>query len=597
MSDADEIKRQLDLIQVVSETVDLDTRSRTPKAACPFHVERTPSFVIFPDTQVWRCFGACATGGDVFAFLMKRDGLSFREALQEGARRVGLDLPSPRQPTEDGDSPLYSANETALDYFWSMLRSHSGEEAREYLAGRGIDVEAARRRDIGLAPSGLDSLAGHLKSVGVRAAAAKDAGLVVQNRDGTWRDMFARRVTVAIRDRRGRVIGFGGRSLDGSEPKYLNTPRTRLFDKSAVLYGLNWAEEAVRKTGQAVVVEGYMDTITAHEHGYKNVVASMGTAITAEQVSQIVDLAKTVILALDADAAGQEATLNSLESVWSIHSSDGSRRRRGPEIKIAHLSEGKDPDEAIRHAPEEWRAALEDAVPLLEWLIEAYGQRHDPSTPEGKLSIVNAVDALIKGLDNPYEQDRYITRLSEILGLTYEQVRAYLTHSPRGDRPRRRQRPSEPAIEGGSLLLENTQTALEEHTLALVLQHPDLWEYSVDLPEHVFAEPANRALFGAMKEFGRIEGLTDTLDTALSERVDQLVERPLPPSDQRTRIADVTECIRRLHEKYLRMLKTQEQRVLSELDQGEVSEEVRAQIQEQSLETNQRLKQLFARPQ
>ncbi len=276
--------------------------------------------------------------------------------------------------------------------------------------------------------------------------------------------------------------------------------------------------------------------------------------------------------------------------------SGASKGRRGLEIRIAHLSGGKDPDEAIRQAPSEWRTAIDEARPLLDWLIDAYGQRHDPTTPEGKQRIVGAVDGLIKQLDNPYEQDRYMGRLSEILGISYDQVRAYLARPQSVRRPQRRQRGSEEPVSGRSLLLENTQAALEEYLLSLILAHPDLWEYAVDLPEYVFADPANRALFGAMKEFGRISGLEDSLDSALSERLDQLIERPLPPSDQRTRIADVTECIRRLHEKYLRTLKTQEQRVLSDADQGEVSEEVRARIHEQSLETNERLKQLFARP-
>ena len=237
MSQVDEIKSALDIVQVVSETVDLDTRSRTPKANCPFHAERTPSFVVFPDSGTWRCFGACAVGGDVISFIQKRDDLDFRGALKAAASRAGIELDDRAREKQETLSPLISANDVALGYFWTQLLATSGEDARAYLEGRGIDTDMARRRDLGLAPNGMETLAGHLKSTGTPGSAASGAGLVVQTADGGWRDMFKGRLTIAIRDAEGRVVGFGGRELDGSEPKYLNTGRTAIFDKSRILYG------------------------------------------------------------------------------------------------------------------------------------------------------------------------------------------------------------------------------------------------------------------------------------------------------------------------------------------------------------------------
>ncbi len=598
MADVEQIKKALDIVQVISETVDLDTRSRTPKAVCPFHSERTPSFVVFPESQLWKCFGACATGGDVISFLMKRDNVEFRDALKDAAQRAGIELDTPNGPKPRSVEPALDANEMAVGYFWTQLNSAVGDGARAYLEGRGISMDIARRRDFGLAPSGMETLTGHLKSIGVSGAAAVAAGLVVQSRDGGWRDMFTGRLTIAIRDKKGKAVGFGARSLDGSDPKYLNTGRTEVFDKSAILYGLNWAEKAIRATRTAVVVEGYMDVLTAHEAGFENVVASMGTAITADQVAELRGLADIVVLALDSDAAGQEATLNSLETVWGAMGTTGGSGSsgRGIEIRVVSLEGGKDPDEVIRTSPNEWVTAVDNAAPLLEWLLESYSNRLDLQTDDGKAEITRTLFPLITAVSNPYEQDRYLTMLSEKLGVTIEQLRSSAgrlrrTRRARVNAPRR----DENEIEAEALQIETTGWSVETHLLQLVLAYPDLMEYATELPDEMLLDATNRALFTALRRSDTIEGLRAAISPDLLERLDQLTARPLPPADQKTRVADVSECVKRLHERRLRSLKAEESQVRGEIGEDGTPDDTHEMVNQTALDTNERLRQLFAR--
>ena len=220
MSLVDEVKSRSDIVQVISDYVDLDTSSRQPKALCPFHSERTPSFVIYPDTGTWHCFGSCAEGGDVISFLMKRENMSFAEALQNLANRAGIKIEEHKnEPRKKPITGLIEANHIAAGYFLSRLKAPVGEKTREYLATRGIDVETATRRGMGLAPDGMETLSGHLRTRNVQAGTARDAGLITRTEDGSWRDMFRGRLTIEIRDPRDRIIGFGARTLDGSEPK------------------------------------------------------------------------------------------------------------------------------------------------------------------------------------------------------------------------------------------------------------------------------------------------------------------------------------------------------------------------------------------
>lgn len=550
-------------------------------------------------------------GGDAITFIMKRDGIEFTEALKQAADLFGISWKggsttkgrSESGPLKNANHPV-RANEIALEYFRSILNSPAGDQARLYLSSRGITTEVATRQDIGLSPKGMQSLSGHLRSVGVTGTDAKTAGLVTQSQDGNWRDMFSGRLTFAIRNTGGEIIGFAGRSLDDTEPKYLNTARTELFDKSRTLYGLHHALAAIRTSRTAVIVEGYTDTISAHEAGFENVVASMGTAITTEQMALLANNCQTVVLALDPDAAGHEATRNALETLWATYGVSagepqqaGLSRRAGIELRVTRLAPGRDPDELIRHSPESWQTAINDSQPLLEWLIEAYATQIDLSNTQGKATITQTVFPMITLISNPYEQDRYLTLLARHVDVSVERLRATASQI----RPTKKYYPgriAKPRSNAESLELFNaTEASIEEHLLTLLLKYPDLMNYADGLQDEVFRGSCNRILFTALKRSDTISGLRGFVDQDTQQLVDRLEVKSLPPSDQSVRVADVQETVSRLREFYLRSLKAQEEQVRRELDSGSMVNETktREQIDQETLDTNGELKKIFAR--
>lgn len=606
MTLVDDVKARSDIVQVVSQYADLDTRSRTPKAPCPFHSERTASFVVFPDTGTWRCFGACSTGGDVISFVMRKENLQFSEALKQLADQAGIEY---RQGQKNGDSDLlYKANEVAAAYFSALLSSPDGAEARAYLEGRGIDAEAAKRRGFGMSPSGIETLAGHLKTRGISAGAAKAAGLVRQGQDGGWNDMFRGRLTIEIRDRRGNIAGFGARSMDGSEPKYLNSPRSSIFDKSGLLYGLNWAADGVSASGTVVVVEGYMDAITAHEAGFDNTVASMGTAITTDQVGLVRGLASEVILALDSDVAGQTATRNSLETVWGAIQNQR-RSANGPgnvaaaslSIRVATFESGKDPDEVIRgdSTGEAWRESLKKAKPLLDYLLETAAGTYDLTTPDGKAKAAGELRPLINTVPNQYEQEGYMTRLAELLDVSLEQLRvsapraaprrqfrAVMDREPRGT--------STDAV--ASALNPDSVNAGEDYLLAVVLQNPEYREYAMGANEEQFRDPVNRVIFTMLSDSATLEGAALSGEGGVAEKIERLRNKTLPPTDQKEMVDAISDCVQRLHQRHIRTIKAEENRLLP-TDGRALPEDPHqaAALARRLVETNDRLQHLFAR--
>ena len=315
MAVIDDIKARLDIVDVVSSHVSLQRSGRAFKACCPFHQERTPSFYVNPERQSWHCFGACGTGGDIFGFIMKAENLEFKEALLRLAQQAGVTVPTRERQSDQDD--LYRLNETAREYFQQYLASSMGGDARAYLEGRGVTRESVSKFELGLSPRDGQGLLNHLLKSGFAPEQMVRAGAVWQHQDGGHRDAFRGRLIIPIRNGQGELGGFGSRALDDSMPKYLNTGRTPVFDKGRTLYGLYLARETARRDGM-VIVEGYMDAISAHQHGYENVVASMGTALTDYQVAEVLRITRQVTMALDADAAGQQATLRSLESSWQV---------------------------------------------------------------------------------------------------------------------------------------------------------------------------------------------------------------------------------------------------------------------------------------
>ena len=552
MSVVDDIKARLDIVDTVSGYVTLQKAGRNFKGLCPFHTEKTPSFFVSPERQSWRCFGACAEGGDAFSFVMRAERLDFGDALRELARKTGVELSASTREKPDG---LYAANAEAARYYQDQLRSPQGERAREYLKGRGMAAESAVRFQLGYSPRG-NALKTHLLGMGIGESDALKAGLLRQDEEsGETRDFFYNRIMFPIHDRQGRVIGFGARGLDDDAiPKYLNTPQTPVFDKSATLYGLHLAAERVKSEEVGVVVEGYMDAIAAHESGYANVVASMGTALTERQVSQLRALASSFVLALDPDAAGQEATLRSLESSWRIVSrqrtpTGGAMLYREPvTLRIAALPAGKDPDALIREDREAWERVVERAAPLVEFLVQAMASRFDLGTGQGKAQAAEAVFPFIASTDNDFERERYTRLLADTLGVSRETLLASVSRAwraPGRAAPRAggRQAAPGPNVSAARLASDSTRSR-EDYVLALLLSDPDLREHVQGLtPDEVFRHTEDRELFRRWQDVSSVEELEADLDDVLRERLANLSAMTLESADRLQREAALKQCV------------------------------------------------------
>src|SRR5215210_5807152 len=319
-----EVRDRTEIVDLVSNYVQLKKTGRSHKGLCPFHQEKTPSFVVFPESGNFHCFG-CGRGGDVFTFYMGVERVEFREALQELAKRAGIELvnaPSLPPEVDAHRNRLVELNELAAAYYANVSRNTTpGAAGRDVLAQRGVSAEITERFGLGFAPDG-DTLGRYLNERGVDPAMAVEAGLLSERESGGYRDRFRNRLLFPIRTREGRVVGFGGRALGEAIPKYLNSPQTVIFDKSTLLFGLDLAQESIRRDDQVVIVEGYMDAIAAHQFGYANVVAAMGTAVTEQQIGLVKRLSRNIVLALDADVAGQLATLRSLETMQGALDAD-----------------------------------------------------------------------------------------------------------------------------------------------------------------------------------------------------------------------------------------------------------------------------------
>jgi DNA primase len=421
-----EVRERLDIIELVNGYTPLKKAGRSFKGLCPFHQEKTPSFVVFPDSQNFHCFG-CGKGGDLFTFYMEIERVDFREALRELARRAGVELehtPGIKPEQDERRQRLVAAIDLATTFFHDILLNHpAGAAGRALAAERGLDETMIERFRLGFAPESWDALLRVLSSKGFDQGLAIEAGLAQERESGGAYDRFRNRFIFPIANRDGVYVGFGARALGDDQPKYLNSPQTPLFDKSSLLYGLHLAKDAIRSSDRAVVVEGYMDAIAAHQFGHANVVAAMGTALTEPQVSQLKRFSKRIVLALDADAAGQMATLRSLESMpealdkvdtpmADAHGIIRFQRKLDARISILRLPEGKDPDDLIRKQPELWDRLVEDSMPFLDFFIDTVSAQVDLDDPNSKSAAFQRIAPLLRIAGDQVTQQHYISRIA-----------------------------------------------------------------------------------------------------------------------------------------------------------------------------------------
>jgi DNA primase len=551
MSAIEEIKARTNIIDLISRYTPLKRAGSIYKGLCPFHNERTPSFVVYPNSGTWHCFGACSTGGDVFSFLMRKENLDFREALERLAQETGVSLEEQDQDQERTQkAALFEVNEAAAKYFHDLLLNHAqAAPARDYLERRKMDRETIDSFQIGFALEQWSPLRDYLSSRGFGLDIQLAAGLVKRNeqRESIY-DAFRNRVIIPIRDRQGRVIGFGGRVLDNSQPKYLNTAETPLFHKSHVVFAIDRAQNAIRDADQVVIVEGYMDVIAAHQHGYENVVACMGTALTTEQLRQLQRYTQNFVLALDADAAGEAATIRGLnqarQSLTRVSKpvvSPGGRvqmtDRLGASLRIISMPEGMDPDDVIRGDRDLWQDLVGRAQPLVDFFFAVTSRRVDLASAQGKAEAVAELAPLIAEVDNDVERQHYVHQLARLVQveefIIESRVRAAARATqaePPADRRTtdiRNDARSETSADDESAALDGNATGaptterrvrsvaqpaieVEDHLLAMMVREPDalIWmaqraaELKIDPPQEADLQHAeNQEIFGSLKRF------------------------------------------------------------------------------------------------
>ncbi|MDD4238136.1 MAG: DNA primase [Desulfotomaculaceae bacterium] len=411
------VRQRSDIVEVVSRYVQLKKKGKNHTGSCPFHSERTPSFTVTPEKQIFYCFG-CGTGGDVFKFLMLKDNLSFQEAVAVLAQQVGVTIPADESPAQQDKerrlSLIREVNKLARDYFRQTLQQHgAAANARKYLARREVTLELQEEFQLGFALSEWNSLLGFLESKGFTPKQAAEAGLVVKTEAGRYYDRFRNRLIFPIWDATGQITGFGGRVLDDYLPKYLNTPETLFFSKGRILYGLHLARAAIREKGHVVVMEGYMDVVTAHQHGIKNAVASMGTALTQEHGRLLTHYSRDVVIAYDADAAGEAATVRSLDLLEEL----------GCQVRVLRLPDGKDPDEFLKkHGSQTWETLVTGAPLLFQYKLDQAAGASPLRTPADKLEVLRRVYPSLAGFSSDVEREEGLRAAARTLNLSWETV-------------------------------------------------------------------------------------------------------------------------------------------------------------------------------
>ncbi len=467
-----QIQDRLDIVEVISAYAPLKKSGRNFKAPCPFHHEKTPSFMVSPDKQIFHCFG-CGVGGNVFSFLMKQEKKDFREVVEMLAERVGVEIPKDKYAnpeTTERTALFFKAHALAADYYHeTLVGGGEAEKARRYLKERGVSEQATRTFKIGYSLDSWDGLYRTLKNK-IPDAILEKTGLVIARKEGGFYDRFRQRLIFPIVDSKGVCIAFGARVLDDSTPKYLNSPESEIYSKGKQLYGFFQARKAIHEDDGVIVVEGYLDLIACHQAGVENVVASLGTALTLEQVRLIKRHTKNVFILYDADAAGELATLRGLELFL----------QEGLEVKIVRLAAGHDPDSYLKEFGEaRFREELARAKTLFDYKLGLLKARHDSRTVEGKVKIANEMVVLFSKVQNEILRSAWVRELAKELALSEEALLAELKKEASRARDPRALETAQPA--GISSELRSAEKLL----IGLMLEDP---HFILEAKEEIRAE-------------------------------------------------------------------------------------------------------------
>jgi DNA primase len=510
----DEIRGRLDIVELVGQAVNLRRAGENWKGLCPFHAEKTPSFTVSPKKGIFYCFG-CHAGGDVFGFLMRQERLAFPDVVRMLAQRTGVELPSaPRErPEAEGRlDALRRIMTVAAEFYAQRLWAREGARARSYLESRSIDPEVARRFGLGHAPEGWDVLLGFMRGRGIGEDALVQVGLVLPRQTGTgFYDRFRGRLLFPIRDVHGQVVGFGGRAMGAEEPKYLNSPETSLYSKGQMLYGLDLARASMKERGRAVVVEGYVDCLMAHQHGFTEAVAALGTAFTTAQLGLLRRHADEVIAVFDADAAGQRATERIEEMMgeavdiqglgWSVARTGSYHQAEYFPVKVAVLPAGHDPDSLLRaEGATAFQSRLDAARSIFACVMDRALAEGDLATDRGRAAVHSRAALILSKVPNAEEASSLGRRAARELGVDATQLwfEAQALRAARAKVPGRPDPPPAPA----TMPRDWPPPALAERDLLLLLLHKEqLRERMLScIEDEDILHPGLRDVLGALRK-------------------------------------------------------------------------------------------------
>lgn len=487
MDQREEIKQKVDIVQLISEYVPLKKAGKNFKACCPFHSEKTPSFMVSVERQSWHCFGSCQIGGDIFSFLMKIENMDFPEALKTLAKRAGVTLQSYHA---SGDSQLkekiYEINNLAAEYYHYILTKHEvGEIARKYLENRKISAESIDLFRLGYAPHSWDSLVKFLTKKGFNQKDLEIAGLVSVSDGKRVFDRFRGRIIFTLSDHRNNVLGFAGRLLDpeAKDAKYVNTSETPVYTKGNTLYGLNVTKEEIRKTGSAIITEGEIDLIQAFQAGTKNCAAIKGSAFTGAQVNLLKRYTENVLLALDADMAGDAAAHRGIQMADAA----------GLNIKVVVIPDGKDPDDCIKKDPVVWHKAVADAVPFYDFIIDSAVKKYDSKSAEGKKKIISETAKFLQPIGNVVVKAHYLQKLSGLLSVNEEIIE---TQIQRESKDLKQEIKEETKTE----IKLKRRDYVEEYLLALLLQSENPSDWLIFIKDKLAPDDFNNPARGKIYE-------------------------------------------------------------------------------------------------
>jgi len=543
MTAIDEIKARLDIVDIVSETVKLRRSGRSYSGFCPFHPNsKTPAFAVFPDNGTWHCFGACNEGGDIFKFVMKREGWDFAETLKYLAERAGVTL-TPMTPERKEKEDQYEVMRQLLEesvkyYQFQLTKTPAGRAAYDYLIQRGLTPASIEAFELGYAPQSSEALLGHLSGKGHALEQMLEVGLLVEKDSGGYYDKFRNRIMFPIRDGAGKMAGFGARVLNPEDvPKFLNSPQTPLFNKGRLLYGLNKAKRAIRDADQVVLVEGYLDVIALHQNGFTNSVSPMGTALNEDQLRYLKKYTRRIVLALDADAAGEKATLRGVEIARQALDREAEltydprgllkhEARLQADVRVTTLPPGLDPDDVVLKDRQAWQQVLESAKPIVVHVMETLAAGQNLEDAKVKSAIAAQVTPLIEDVPSAVERDTYRQQLARLLKVDERSLMGL--QKVRG----RTRRASAEAAQGtqtaratpGARTVDSRTLQMEKHILSLLLNDTDRYYELERRIKSAGVEPLSVADFDDAQNHELIKLLMKAMRQDAQEALDYLRE-------------------------------------------------------------------------